>query len=155
MLANSLITVALILAGLPAGTIARAAQTAQRHPGSGLAISIDRSKQSIVVSHESIPGYMDAMVMPFYVKDAASLNGLAPGVKVEFTLVVDKGSSWIEQLHKVEFRRTERDPEQARRLGVIESIIGKSTANQVTVGQKVPDFTLPDQNNHATSLAQF
>jgi protein SCO1 len=93
--------------------------------------------------------------MPFHVKDAASLNGLVPGVKVEFTLVVDKGSSWIEQLHKVEFRSAERDPEQARRLSVIESIIGKSAANQIAAGQKVPDFSLPDQSNHATSLAQF
>jgi protein SCO1/2 len=149
MVNNRLIPIAVMIA---AGAIA---QVAQRHPGSGLAISIDRSKQSIVISHESIPGYMDAMVMPFHVKDAASLNGLVPGVRVEFTLVVDKSSTWIEQLHKVEFRSTERDPEQARRLSVIESIIGKSTANQIAVGQKVPDFTLPDQSNHATRLGEF
>ncbi len=149
MVNNRLIPIAVMLA---AGVTA---QVAQRHPGSGLAISIDRSKQSIVISHESIPGYMDAMVMPFRVKDPASLNGLVPGVKVEFTLVVDKGLSWIEQLHKVEFRSTERDPEQARRLSVIESIIGKSTANQLAVGQKVPDFTLPDQSNHPTRLGEF
>ena len=93
--------------------------------------------------------------MPFRVKDAASLSGIAPGTRVEFTLVVDKGSSWIEKLHAVPFRSGERDPEQARRLGLIESIIGKSTANQVTVGQAVPNFSLTDQSNRATSLAEF
>src|SRR5665213_2087627 len=114
---------------------------AGRYQGSGLAISVDRAKQTVVISHESISGYMDAMVMPFHVKDAASLKGVTPGVKVEFTLVVDKDSSWLEGLHVVEFRSAERDPEQARRLSVIESIIGKSQEHVLAVGQAVPDFT--------------
>jgi protein SCO1/2 len=146
---NRLIPIAFAIACLPAGF------AAQRYAASGLAISIDRPKQTVVISHESIPGYMEAMVMPFRVNDAGSLNGLVPGVKVAFTLVVDKGVSWIEGLHIVEFRSAERDPEQARRLGLIESIIGKSTAHQVAVGQPVPDFSLPDQDNRATSLSQF
>jgi protein SCO1/2 len=93
--------------------------------------------------------------MPFRVKDAATLNGVVPGMKVEFTLVVDKGSSWIEQLHAVEFWSPERDPEQARRLGLVESIIARRQQSVVAVGQAVPDFTLTDQANRPTSLAQF
>jgi protein SCO1/2 len=149
MLMNRLIPIAVMIAGMPAGI------AAQRYPGSGMTISVDQPKQTVVISHQSIPGYMDAMVMPFHVKDADSLKGLAPGAKVEFTLVVDSGSSWIEQLHAVEFWSAERDPEQARRLGLIESIIGKSTASQLTVGQSVPNFSLPDQDNRPTSLTQF
>ena len=128
---------------------------AGRYAGSGLAISVDRTKQTVMISHESIPGYLDAMVMPFHVKDAASLNGVTPGVKVEFTLVVDKDSSWLEGLHVVEFRSTERDPEQARRLAVIESIIGKSHEHQLAVGQAVPDFTLVGLANQPTRLSEF
>ncbi len=134
---------------------ARPGVAAGRYAGSGLAISVDRAKQAVVISHESIPGYMDAMVMQFHVKDAASLNGVTPGVKVEFTLVVDKDSSWLEGLHVVEFRSTERDPEQARRLSVIESIIGKSQEHQLAVGQAVPDFTLAGLGNQPTRLSQF
>ncbi len=93
--------------------------------------------------------------MPFHVKDANLLKGLEPGAKVEFTLLVDRGSSWIEQLRTVEFWSPERDPEQARRLGLIESIIGRSTANQLKVGQSVPDFSLPDQNNRPVRLSEF
>jgi protein SCO1/2 len=136
-------------------TAAGSCMAAGRYAGSGLAISVDRAKQSVVISHESIPGYMDAMVMPFHVKDAASLNGVTPGVKVEFTLVVDKDSSWLEGLHVVEFRSTERDPEQARRLAVVESIIGKSQEHQLAVGQAVPDFTLTGLGNQPTRLSQF
>jgi protein SCO1/2 len=149
MHASRLISITVLLAGISAGFAAR------RYNATGLTISVDRARQTVVISHESIPGYMDAMAMPFRVKDAASLNGLVPGTKVDFTLVVENGSSWIEKLHPVEFWSAERDPEQARRLGLIESIIGKSKANQLGVGQPVPNFTLPDQSNRATSLAQF
>src|ERR1700733_10993126 len=110
---------------------AQSAVAAGRYKGTGLAISVDRAKQAVTISHESIPGYMDAMGMQFHVKDAASLNGVTPGVKVEFTLGVDKDSSWLEGLHVVAFRSTERDPEQARRLSVIESIIEKSQEHQL------------------------
>jgi protein SCO1/2 len=138
-----------MLAALPA------CLAVQRYPASGMAISVDRPGRTITISHEGIPGYMDAMAMPFRVKDAATLNGVVPGMKVEFTLVVDKGSSWIEQLHAVEFWSPERDPEQARRLGLVESIIARRQQSVVAVGQAVPDFTLTDQANRPTSLAQF
>ena len=128
---------------------------ANRYAGTGLAISVDRAKQTVTISHESISGYMDAMVMQFRVKDAASLNGVTPGEKVAFTLVVDKDSSWLEGLRVVEFRSNERDPEQARRLSVIESIIGKSKEHEVAVGQAVPDFTLTGIRNRPTRLSQF
>lgn len=140
--------VAVLLAG-------QQAVAAGRYNGSGLAISVDRAKQTVVISHESIPGYMDAMVMGFHVKDTASLKGVTPGDKVAFTLVVDKDSSWLEGLRVVEFRSNERDPEQARRLSVIESIIGKSQEHMLAVGQAVPDFTLVGIGNQPTRLSQF
>ena len=120
-----------------------------------MVISVDSAQQKVVISHQRIPGYMDAMVMPFRVKDAALLKGVTPGAGVEFSLVVDQGSSRIEELKVVEFRSAERDPEQARRLGLIESIIGKSTAHQLAVGQAVPAFTLTDQDNQPVSLGAF
>jgi Cu/Ag efflux protein CusF len=53
--------------------------------------------RQIVVKHEAIPGFkdesgkvvgMEAMTMPFAVAEGVSLDGLAPGDKVEFTLEV-------------------------------------------------------------------
>lgn len=149
MIPRCAIWIVAILATIHAGL------AAGRYAGSGLAISVDRATQTVVISHQSIPGYMDAMVMPFHVKDAASLKGVVPGVRVDFTLVVDKDSSWLEGLHVVEFRSAERDPEQARRLAVIESIIDKSQQHQLAVGQSVPDFTLTGLGNRPTRLSQF
>ncbi|HVV46616.1 MAG TPA: SCO family protein [Bryobacteraceae bacterium] len=132
-----------------------AAAGAQRFHGTGMAISVNVPKRSVIISHQAIGGYMDAMVMPFPVKDAAELKGVAPGAKVEFTLVVDKGSTWIEQLHTVDYWSAERDPEQAHRLSLIESILNKSAEHELKQGDPVPDFSLTDQDNHPVRLSQF
>ncbi len=132
-----------------------AAAPAQHFHGTGMAVSIDPPKQTVTISHQAIPGYMDAMVMAFHVKDAAELKGVVPGAKVEFTLVVDNGSTSIEQLRTVDYWSAERDPEQAHRLSLIESILNKSAAQQLKPGEAVPDFTLTDEENHAIRLSQF
>jgi protein SCO1 len=131
-------------------------RAAQRYPASGLAISVDRARQILTISHESIPHYMDAMTMPFRVRDPKLLNGVSPGVRVDFTLVVDTNSSWIEQVRVVPFLSTDRDPDQARRLALAQSILnGRNQVPILAVGQAVPDFTLIDQNNKSVSLKHF
>ena len=50
-----------------------------------------RSRSSFVVSHDSIAGLMEAMTMPFDVREPKELDGVAPGTIVEFTLVVGEG----------------------------------------------------------------
>jgi protein SCO1/2 len=132
-----------------------AAAPAQHFHGAGMAVSVDPATQTVTISHQAIPGYMDAMVMAFHVKEAAELKGVAPGAKVEFTLVVDNGSTWIEQLRTVDYWSAERDPEQAHRLSLIESILNKSIAQQLKPGDTVPDFTLTDEENHPIRLSQF
>jgi Cu/Ag efflux protein CusF len=54
----------------------------------GMVVSVRPSAKSFVVSHEPIAGLMDAMTMPFEVRQAAELRDLVPGAIVEFTLVV-------------------------------------------------------------------
>lgn len=143
-----------LVAALACHQAAFAAQP-QRYTANGMVISVDAPHQTVTISHPAIPGYMDAMAMPFHVKDPKSLNGLVPGIKVDFTLVVDKTSSWLEQLHADEYWSPERDPEQAHRLSLIESITGRNAASTIAVGQPVPDFTLAGWGNRPTRLAQF
>lgn len=128
---------------------------AQRYPVSGLVVAVDPPHQTVVVSHQNIPGYMDAMVMPFRVRAPKALEGLQPGARVEFTLVVDKNSSWVENIRAVEFNSAERDPVQARRLKLLGSIIGTSQPTALTIGQPVPDFTLIDQNSQPIMLSKL
>jgi protein SCO1/2 len=54
--------------------------------------------QTAVIQHEEIPGYMEAMTMPFKVKNPTELADLVPGQKVSFRLVVTDTEGWIEQV---------------------------------------------------------
>ena len=51
---------------------------------------VDPNHKTFIVSCQSIPGFMDAMTMPFDVREPRELQGLAPGMIVEFTLVVEE-----------------------------------------------------------------
>jgi protein SCO1/2 len=128
---------------------------AERYPVSGLILRVDKEHQSLLVSHESIPGYMDSMVMPFRLRETKLLEGLQAGMKVEFTLVVDGGSSYVEDVRVRAFESAERDPLQARRLQLLESVLAPSAVKAVAAGQPVPEFTLTDQNQRPVSLSQF
>src|SRR5713101_8163905 len=131
--------------------------SAQRYSAAGLVIRVDPSHQTILLSCESIPGYMDAMIMPISVHDAKELAGLTPGLMVDFTLVVDKESSYAESIHVRDLEDLEQQPLAARRLKAIEDLdLSKSSAASVLkIGQRVPSVVLTDQNRSEIDLAGF
>ena len=123
----------------------------------GLLLSADLSKRTITVSCKEIPGYMEAMVMTFPVKDSQLPDGLQAGSPIGFTLVVEKSSSYAEGLRIVPFESLELDPTQARRLKLLENATSARPPSRevLHVGQAVPDFRLTDQNQKVVSLTQF
>jgi protein SCO1/2 len=129
---------------------------AQRYSATGLVVRVDRAAHTMVVSCDTIPGYMDAMVMPFSVRNSRELENLAPGVMIEFTLVVDKKSSHAENVKVRPFQSSAQEPSQASRLALLQKIIEpESTPASLAPGQRVPDFTLTDQNQRIVSLHDF
>src|SRR5229473_2304570 len=52
----------------------------------GVVLRVDRAEPGFTVSHRAIPGYMDAMAMPFRVKRESELEGITPGSRVRFVL---------------------------------------------------------------------
>jgi len=126
-----------------------------RYQSSGMVLGIDASHQALFVSHGSIPGYMEAMSMPFQVRTPKVLEGLHRGDMVSFTLVVDKKSSWLEDVRVVPFDSAERDPVQASRLKLLDSLMGRSAAEMLAPGQVVPDFTLTAQDGRTVTFSQF
>jgi protein SCO1 len=129
---------------------------AEKHAARGLVLSVDPTHKSMVVSCEEIPGYMDAMVMPFSVRDAKMLEGLQPGANIDFDLVVDGNASYTENIRIHPFESLELDPTQARRLKLMEkSIAAGSSITPLAEGQSVPDFALTDQSRTRITLSQF
>ena len=131
--------------------------SSQKYEVTGLLLASDSSRHTITVSCREIPGYMDPMVMSFSVHDATLPDGLQPGVIVEFTLVVEKDSSFAEDVRIRPFESLELDPTEARRLKLVEnaSSVKPPSADVLRIGQAVPDFRLTDQNHQPVSLSQF
>jgi len=129
----------------------------KKYDVTGLLLSADISKHAITVSCQQIPGYMDAMVMSFPVRDAKLPDRLQPGATVSFKLVVENDSSYAEDVRIVPFESLELDPTEARRLKLLENAVSRKplSADVLRVGQFVPDFQLTDQNRAPVSLSQF
>jgi protein SCO1 len=131
--------------------------SAQKYSASGLVLRVDPSHRTIFVSCESISGYMEAMIMPISVRDSKTLAGLAPGVMVDFTLVVEKKASYAESIYVRDFEDLEQQPLAARRLKIIEDLdSAKSLGTSVLkIGQRLPSVVLTDQNRTEIDLAGF
>jgi protein SCO1/2 len=129
----------------------------QQFAVTGMVLKVDQPHKTFVVSCESIPGYMSAMVMPFEVQEVKDLDGLTPGVEVDFTLVLGKESSYAEHVRIRRYESVEQDPLAARRLKLLDQLShpGSTSVRAIAIGERVPNFTLTDQNRHAVTLSQF
>ena len=63
--------------------------------------SLDPARKQVVVKHEEIKGFMPAMTMPYEVREARSLDGLAPGDLINAQLVVFSNGAHLTAIKKV------------------------------------------------------
>jgi Cu/Ag efflux protein CusF len=81
------------------------AADAQTHRGKGVVMAIQDDGQVLVIDHETIPGYMDAMVMPFELANTAMARAIKVGDRVAFT-ITQNGDFWpITSLKKIPPRK--------------------------------------------------
>ncbi len=138
--------------------LAGRAFAAQQYPVTGMIVSVNPAARTFVASIQAIPNYMSAMTMPFEVRQASELAGLAPGVVVSFTLVVDAKTSYATGLTVVHYANTEQDPFSANRLKLLSDLASPARTGAVAavpIGAAVPDFTLLDQRKRPVSLSQL
>jgi protein SCO1 len=135
---------------------ATASFAAEKHAATGLLIRVDRTHNQLVISCREIPGYMEAMEMPFFVRDAKVFGTFSPGSTLDFDVVDDHGKPYAENLRVHEFQSMELDPTGARRLkGVETALADRNATKPVAVGERMPDFTLLDEQDHPVQLSQF
>jgi protein SCO1 len=152
-LIRRIVLIALILAGLFLISSCHRSKTpaAKRYPFTGRVVSVDTQAQSAIIDGDAIPGFMDAMAMPYKIKPEATLNHLHPGDSISAEVVVvqpdskneDSGPDyWLENVKTV----THIDP------------IPAAAANSLHMpapGEDVPDFSFTDQGGKRISLQQF
>jgi len=82
-------TVVAKAAPLPQSTLI--AEPERRFTLTGKVVSIEREMKQVMIEHEEVKGYMEAMTMPFPLKDEKMLDRLKKGDKIQATLIVGIG----------------------------------------------------------------
>jgi protein SCO1/2 len=112
----------------------------------GKIISVDPVKGSVLLDHEAVPGFMEAMTMTYPLKDKSVVSELHPGDRIAAKLLVRKTSDGFEdpQLDEIVITAQARpDYKPAVNYHV------------PTPGDAVPDFKLVNQSGKTIHLAQF
>jgi protein SCO1/2 len=108
----------------------------------GEVVSVDAPNKRLVVKHGDIPGFMEAMTMPYPVADVKELNGLAAGDRIRAELVVSDGEAVLHNVTLVSKAKTETPS-------------GTSEQRIPARGDAVPDFRFVNQDGQAIHLRQF
>lgn len=110
----------------------------------GKVISANPSKGEVTLDHEAIPGFMDAMTMPYKLKDPSILGELHPGdVITADVLVSQKDDATVLLDHIVVVAQAKPDYRPT------------SMYHVPTPGDAVPEFALRNQDGRAIKLSQF
>lgn len=115
-------------------------------PVRGKVMRVDAAKGSILLSHEAIPGFMEAMTMTYMLRDRSIANELHPGDRITATLLVRKTADGYEDplLDKIVVVAQER-PDYKPAVDY----------HVPSAGDPVPDFTLTNQDGRTIHLGQF
>lgn len=115
----------------------------KRYELKGKVVSVDRVQQRVTIAHEEIPNYMDAMTMPFNLKDTSIIPDILPGDAIQATLVVSGSSYWLEDIVLTKPGVKIPDAEQP------------ATAKEAAPGDRAPDFSLVNQDGKRIRLQQY
>jgi protein SCO1/2 len=66
----------------------------------GVLKEIRKDEHQLVIAHDAIPDFMEAMTMPFNVKDIAILTNVTPGENISFQLHVTESESWVDHFER-------------------------------------------------------
>ena len=87
---------------------------AQTFAAEGVVKEFKSDGQTIVIKHQAISNYMDAMTMPFKVRKHQELARLRVGDEITFRLLVTDSESWIDRISKIGRVRLEEKLPAAR-----------------------------------------
>lgn len=74
------------------------ASSEKRYHLVGQVVSTDKQSKMVTVNSEAIPGFMEAMTMPYAVKPESELDHLSPGDRITGDVVVGDSGMWLEKI---------------------------------------------------------
>ena len=107
----------------------------------GIVLAVDSPNRMLTISHRAIPGYMEAMAMPFHVDAATDLAPLQPGSRIDFELKVTRSTTVVRHI-------------RLQQTALADVPVPKAEG-RIAIGEQMPDFSLTDQNGNAIRLSSF
>ena len=116
-------------------------------PIRGRVVSVDPAGREVVLDHDAVPGFMEAMTMPYLLNTPQAAGELHPGDTITARLTVRKDSDGnyhdaaLDRIVTVGMAKPDYLPAKQYHIP--------------TMGDVVPDFKLLDQSGKQIDLAQF
>jgi protein SCO1/2 len=115
----------------------------------GQVLSLEPGRKLLTIKHEEIKGFMPAMTMPYEVRDAKLLDGLAPGDLINATLVVVSNGAFLSAIRKVGQAPLEKPPAEAPNPPA------SAGFELLKPGEAVPDAAFVDQSGQKRRFSAF
>jgi protein SCO1 len=119
---------------------------ARTFPARGVIRELKEDGRTLIVRHETITNYMDAMTMPFRVRDKRELVGLSAGDEITFRLRVTEDESWIESLQRTGRSQRETNSAPATPSPRAPPVLGR---------HPLLDYAFTNEFGQPVSLGQF
>jgi protein SCO1/2 len=113
-----------------------------QYPLKGKVLSIDKPNASMVVDGEKIPGFMEAMAMPYRVKNANDLDAVAVGDSIAANIVKENDDYFVADVKVMQHSAAPASKPTAE-LHIPQT------------GESVPNFELVNQSGRHVSLEQY
>jgi len=144
-----LLTACVALALLGCGRSTNSDERGDHYDTRGVVRGFSPDRSTIEIQHENIPGFMPSMTMPFVARDPNQIADLKTGDAISFRMAVTQKDFWIENVKKI--RREDVNVAEPKRT----SPVSADRDARLTEGDKMPPFTLTNQNGERISLDTF
>jgi protein SCO1 len=132
----------------------RSAQTtdssgAQHYETRGIVRGFSPDRSTIDIEHETIPGFMPSMTMPFSPRDQKEIVDLKTGDAISLRMTVTQKDFWIDHVKKIsrgEVRVGEPTPPPTPSM---------NSSARLREGDEMPVFTLTNQSGERITLEKF
>ena len=126
-------------------------RTARRYEVRGIIRGFAPDRRTIDIEHETIPGFMPSMTMPFSVRNPKEIAEFRTGEAISFRLIVTDNDSWIDQIKKISAEEV--------RLPASTATPSASPAARASPrlreGDMMPPFQLTNQGGEPITLETF
>ena len=107
----------------------------------GVVVSTDAAKGAVTLDSEAIPGYMEAMIMPYSLRNPGIISELHPGDTITADLFTSDSESALDNIVIVGQAKADYKPPVAYK--------------PLNPGDPVPDFKFLNQSNKLIHISQF